>query len=90
MHHRVAANARSDIARLAQEGGVMNRARPHHAVALGAEHVDRRYIQQARVLRTVRRVAGEATLTLHRGMLVDKRSTLLHVAFGADRVLIGS
>ena len=89
MNHRVAVDAGRYVSRLGPRE-VMDRVRRHHAVALGAQNVDSRHVQQPRVLRAMRRVAGEATLTLHRGMLVDVRSALLHVALGANRVLIDS
>ena len=89
MNHRVAVDTGRYIARL-RPREVMDRVRRYHAVALGAQNVDGRHVQQPSVLRAVRRVAGEATLTLHRGMLVDPRSALLHVALGANRVLIDS
>ena len=89
MNHRVAVDAGRFVGRLGPRE-VMDRVRRHHAVALGAQNVDRRHVQQAGVLRAVRRVASEAPLTLHRGMLIDVRPALLHVALGANHVLIDS
>ncbi len=60
----------------------------NRAVALAAKHIDRRHVQQPRILRAMRRMAGEATLALHRGMFVDKWSALFRVALGADGVLV--
>jgi len=59
------------------------------AVALVAERVDRRHIQQSRVLRTVRSVAPRAAFRLHRSVLVHKGPARLRVAFRADPILIG-
>jgi len=58
-------------------------------MALVAEHVDGRHVQQPRVLRTVGRVAAHATLSLDRSVLVHKGSARLGVALGADGILIG-
>ena len=53
-----------------------------------AEVVDARHVQEPCVLRTVRTVAAHAAFCLHRGVLVDKRSTHLRVALGADQIRI--
>jgi len=58
-------------------------------MALVAQGIDLRHIQQARVLRTMGRVATQAALRLDRGMLEDKGSARLRVALGADHVLVG-
>jgi hypothetical protein len=58
-------------------------------VALVAQRVDVRHIQQPRVLRTVRSVATQASFRLDRGVLEDERPARLGVALGADRILIG-
>lgn len=87
MNHRVAVDAGCFVARLCPRE-VMDRTRCHRAMALAAENIDGRHVQEPCVLRTVRRVAGKATLTLHRSMLEDKRSALFHVAFGTDCVLV--
>ena len=89
MNHRVAVDARRFVARLSPRE-VMDRVRRYHAVALGAQSVDIRHIEQPGILRPVRRVARDASLTLHRGMFVDPRSTLLHVALRANVVLVDS
>jgi len=67
----------------------VNRAGRDRAMALVAQRVDIRHVQQPRVLRAMRGVAPQAPLRLHRGMLVDERPTRLRVALGADRILIG-
>lgn len=60
------------------------------AVALIAQRVDGRHVQQTRVLRAMGGVAGDAAFGLDRGVLENKGTTLLHVALGADGILIGS
>ena len=67
----------------------VNRASGHRAVTLVAQRVDIRHIQQPRVLRAVRGVASQASLRLHRCMLINERPARLRVALGADRILIG-
>jgi len=58
-------------------------------VALIAQRVDVRHIQQTRVLRPMRRVASHTSLGLDRSVLKHKGATRLGVALGADRILIG-
>jgi len=58
-------------------------------MALVAQLVDIRNIQQPRVLRAVWRVAGNATVRLDWRMLEHKGPTRLRMALGADCVLIG-
>jgi len=58
-------------------------------VALVAQRVDVGHIEQARVLRAVRRVAAQATLGFDGCMFKDKRTARLSMALGADGVLIG-
>lgn len=58
-------------------------------MALVAQCIDLRHIQQPGVLRAMRRMAAHASFCLDRGMLVDKGSARLRVALGADHVLIG-
>ena len=67
----------------------VNRVGSYAAVALVAERVDGRHVQQAGVLGTVRSVASQTPLGLDRGMFIDERSARLGVALGADRVLVG-
>src|SRR5260370_25867698 len=67
----------------------MNRTRPNRAVALVAQRGDTRHIQQPGVLRTVRSVAPHTAFRSHRSVLEDEGSTRLHMALGADGVLIG-
>lgn len=59
------------------------------AVALVAQRIDARHVQQPRVLRTVRGVACHAPFPFDHSVLVYERSTHIHVAFRADHVLIG-
>ena len=66
----------------------VNRAGSHRAMALVAQCVDLRHVQQSSILRTMRSMAPQTSLRLDRGMLVDERPTRLRVALGADRVLI--
>ena len=68
----------------------VNRAGGHRAVALIAQRINTRHVQQPSVLRTMRSMAPHASFGLDRGVLVDERSARLHVALGADQVLIGS
>ena len=56
------------------------------AVALIAQEVDVRHIEQPGILRPVRRVASRATLALDRRVLVDKRPALICMALGADLI----
>jgi len=58
-------------------------------VALQAEHVYVAHVQQARIGRAVRRVAGRAALSLHNWVLIDKGASRLGMALGADCILIG-
>ena len=67
----------------------VNRVGCYAAVALVAERVDGRHVQQAGVLGTVRSVASQAPLGLDRDVFIDERPARLGVAFGADRVLVG-
>jgi len=59
------------------------------AMALIAQRVDIRHVQQPRILRAMGCVAPQTPLRLDRGMLVNERPTRLCVTFGADRILIG-
>ena len=67
----------------------VNRVVRYAAVALVAERVDGRHVQQAGVLGTVRRVASHTALGLDRDVFIDERPARLGVALGADRVLVG-
>ena len=58
-------------------------------MALVAQRVDIRHVQQPGVLRSMRCVARQASLRLDRSVLVHVRPAYLGVAFGADRILIG-
>ena len=83
----VAAGARRKLRRsLTHAGDGVGRNR---AVALVAERVDARHVQEPRILRAVRRVATDASLGLDRHMLIHERTTDVGVALGADRILIG-
>ena len=66
----------------------VNRACRHRAVALIAQHIDIRHVQQPSVLRTMRSMAPHAPFRLDCGVLKDERSARLRMAFGADQVLI--
>lgn len=59
------------------------------AVALVAESVDGRHIQQPCILRTVGCMATDAALRLDRSVLVHKGTARFGVALGADGILIG-
>ena len=67
----------------------VNRVGSDAAVALVAERVDGRHVQQAGVLGTVRSVASHTPLGLDRDVFIDKRPAHLGVALGADRGLVG-
>ncbi len=67
----------------------VNRVGSYTAVALVAERVDGRHVQQAGILGTVRSVASHAPLGLDRDVFIDERPAGLGVALGADRVLVG-
>lgn len=60
----------------------------HRAVALIAQHINIRHVQQPSVLRTMRSVAAHAPFRLDRGVLKDKRSARLRMTLGADQVLV--
>ena len=82
----VAAGARHAIRR--SRALTMNRAEGNSAMALVAERIDVRHAQHAGILGTVGRMACQAAFRFDRSVLVDKRPTLIHVALGADHVLI--
>ena len=65
----------------------VNRVGSYAAVALVAERVDGRHVQQAGVLGTVRSVASQTPLGLDRDVFIDERPAHLGVALGADRWL---
>src|SRR6202167_5700825 len=67
----------------------VNRVGTYTPVALVAERVDGRHVQQAGVLGTVRSVASHTPLGLDRDVFIDERPARLGVALGADRVLVG-
>src|ERR1035441_7640209 len=64
----------------------VNRVVSYAAVALVAERVDGRHVQQAGVLGTVRSVASQTPLGLDRDVFIDERPARLGVALGAERV----
>src|SRR5208337_2298376 len=66
----------------------VNRVGSYAAVALVAERVDGRHVQQAGVLGTVRSVASQTSLGLDRGVFIDERPACLGVALGTDHVLV--
>ena len=66
----------------------VNRVGSYAAVALVAERVDGRHVQQPRVLGTVGSVATQTPLGLDRGVFIDERPARLGVAPGADHVLV--
>ena len=57
-------------------------------VTLQAQRVHVADPQHPRVRGSVRRMAGDTPPGLHCRMLIGKRSRCIHVAFGADRVLV--
>lgn len=59
------------------------------AVALVAQRVDARHVEQAGVLRTMRAVASCAAFSLDGSVLINEWPAHFGVALGADRVLIG-
>ena len=61
----------------------------HVGVALQAQRVDARDVQQPWVGRAVRSVTVGAAFNLDRLMLVKERSALVGVALEADKVLVG-
>ncbi len=67
----------------------VNRVGSYAAVALVAERVDGRHVQQAGVLGTVRSVASQTPLGFDRDVFIDERPARLGVALGADHVLVG-
>ena len=67
----------------------VNRVGSDAAMALVAQRVDGRHVQQAGVLGTVRSVASQTSLGLDRDVFKDERPARLAVALGADRVLVG-
>ena len=58
-------------------------------MALIAQGGNRRHVQQPRVLRAVRCMAGRATLGPDRSVLERERPAHIRVAFCADRILVG-
>ena len=83
----MAAGARRQLIR--SRTHTVDRVVGNSAVALVAQDVDIRHVQQPGVLRTVGSVATHASLGLDRGVLVHKGPACLRVALGADHVLIG-
>ncbi len=67
----------------------VNRVGCYAAVALVAERVDGRHVQQAGILGTVRSVASQTPLGLDRDVFINERPARLGVALRADRVLVG-
>lgn len=68
----------------------MDRPGGYRTMALIAQLIDVRYIQQPGILRPMRRMAANATFRLHSRMFKDKWSASFRVALGADRVLVSS
>ena len=87
MNVGVAADARRQLRRSCIHR--VNRAGRYRAMALIAQPVDVRHIQEPGILRSVRSVASQASLCLDRGMLVNKRPARLRVALCANRILVG-
>jgi len=67
----------------------MHRVVRNAAMALVAERIDGRHVQQSGVLGAVRSVAPEASLGLDRDVFIDERPARLGMALGADCVLVG-
>jgi len=67
----------------------MNGACGNWAMALVAQLVDVRHVQQAGILRSMGGVACDAAFSPDSSVFVDERSACLGVALGADRILIG-
>src|SRR5580658_4775795 len=88
MNKRVATDAWRDLRRSSAHR--VNRAGGDRAMALVAQRVDVRHVQQPGVLRAMRSVAPQAALRLDRSVLVHEWPAGLGVALGADRILIGS
>jgi hypothetical protein len=86
VNHGVATRAWRNLCRTGIHA--MDGSRRDRAMALVAQLVDIRNIQQPRVLRAVRGVAAKATLCFYRGMFEYKRSARLGMALGTDSVLI--
>ena len=86
--HGVAAGAGCKLLRSRVHS--MDRVAADSAMALVAQSVDRRHVQQSRVLRAVGRVASHATFSLDYRVLEDERSTHIGMALDADHILIGS
>ena len=87
MNHGVAVCAGRQLRRSSTH--TVHRACGHRTVALVAQHIDVRHIQQPGVLRTMGSMAPHAPLRLDRNMLKHERPARLHMALGADKVLIG-
>ena len=81
--------ARAGLIRRRPRAHAVNRALRDRAVALVAQSVDRRHVEHACVLRSVRAVTTETSLRLDRRVLEHEGSARFRVALGADRVLIG-
>lgn len=58
-------------------------------MALIAQRIDVGHVQEPRILRTMRCVASQTTLSLDCGMFEDEWPACLRVALGANRILIG-
>ena len=68
----------------------VNRAGRDRAMALIAQGVDRRHVEQPRILRAMWRMATHTPFRLDHCVLVHKGSTGFRVAFRADGILVGS
>jgi len=83
----VAAGARRQLRRSCAHP--VHRAGRDRAMALVAQGIDLRHVQQACILRTMRRVASQAAFRLDRCVLEDEWPARLGMALGADLILIG-
>ena len=87
MDIRVAAGAGCQFRRACAHS--VHRAGCNGTMALVAQGIDLRHVQEPCVLRTMRRMAPKASLGFDRGVLKDKRPSRFRVTLGADLVLIG-
>ena len=84
--HRVAVGAGCQFRRTCIDA--VHCASSDRAMALVAEHVYVRHIQQPRILRSMGGVASHASLTLYRGVLVNEWPALFCMALGANQVRV--
>jgi hypothetical protein len=86
MNHRVASDAGLHFSR--SRIHAMNGSSGNRAMTLVAHLVDIGNIQQPRILRTMRRVASQTALRFDSRVFENKRAARLHVALGANHVLV--